>query len=76
MDYFENLRDMRKTGRITQEEEKELVKDNLAKFDYEVQNMFKTNHRLIYGQVSVFVPFLFTEGCPGSIKRCYLSAQK
>lgn len=76
MDYTENLRDMRKTGRITVEEEQKLAKDNVAKFDYEVQNMFKTNHRLIYGQVSVFVPFLFTEGCPGSIKRCYLSAEK
>lgn len=76
MDYAENLRDMRKTGRITAEEEKKLARDNEAKFDYEVQNMFKTNHRLIYGQVSVFVPFLFTEGCPGSLKRCYLSAEK
>lgn len=76
MDYSENLRDMRKTGRITDEEEKKLANDNAAKFDYEIHNMFKTNHRLIYGQVSVFVPFLFTEGCPGSLKRCYLSAEK
>ena len=76
MDYTENLRDMRKTGRITVEEERKLANDNVAKFDYEIQNMFKTNHRLIYGQVSVFVPFLFTEGCPGSIKRCYLSERK
>ncbi len=76
MDYAENLRDMRKTGRITAEEEKKLAKNNEAKLDYEIQNMFKTNHRLIYGQVSVFVPFLFTEGCPGSLKRCYLSAEK
>lgn len=76
MDYSENLRDMRKTGRITAEEEKKLANDNAAKFDYEIHNMFKTNHRLIYGQVSVFVPFLFTEGCPGSLKRCYLSAEK
>lgn len=76
MDYFENLRDMRKTGRITTEQEQKLLRDNSAKFDYEVQNLFKTNHRLIYGQVSVFVPFLYTEGCSGSVQRCFLSKDK
>ena len=76
LDYEENLRDMRKTGRITSEQEQQLSKDRAAKLDYEIQNLFKTNHRLIYGQVSVFVPFLYTEGCSGSISRCFLSEDK
>lgn len=76
MDYFENLRDMRKTGSITAEEEQKLLKDSEAKFAYEVDNMFKINHRLIYGQVSVFVPFLYTEGCLGQPGRCFLSKEK
>ncbi len=76
MDYFDNLRDMRKTGRISVDEELSLSRDTAAKFDYEIQNMFKTNHRLIFGQVSVFVPFLYTEGCTGSFKRCILSKDK
>lgn len=76
MDYFDNLRDMRKTGRISVDEELSLSKNTEAKFDYEIQNMFKTNHRLIFGQVSIFVPFLYTEGCTGSFKRCVLSKDK
>lgn len=76
LDYYENLREMRKTGRITAEKEKELLKDKEAKLDYEINNMFKTNHRLIYGQVSVFVPFLYTEGCPGSLERYFLSKDR
>lgn len=76
MDYYENLREMRKTGDITVEEEQKLSKDSEAKVIYEIDNMFKVNHRLIYGQVSVFVPFLYTEGCSGQISRCFLSKDK
>lgn len=76
MDYYENLRERRKTGDITAEEEQKLLKDNEAKVVYEIDNMFRTNHRLIYGQISVFVPFLYTEGCSGQISRCFLSKDK
>lgn len=53
-----------------------MAKDINAKFDYEVQNMFRTNHRIVFGQVTAFVPFLFTEGCTSSINRGYLSKDK
>ncbi len=76
LDYSENLRDMRKTGRITAEEEQKLSRDNNAKLDYEIQNMFKANHRIIYGQVSIFVPILYSEGCSGSLQRCRLTKDK
>lgn len=76
MDYNENLRDMRKTGRITSEEEQKLLNDRDAKTIFEIDNMFKANHRLVYGQVSVFVPFLYTEGCSGQVSRCFLSKDK
>lgn len=76
MDYYENLREMRKTGGITSEEEQKLLKDSEAKVVYEIDNMFRANHRLIYGQVSVFVPFLYTQGCSGQISRCFLSKDK
>ncbi|MBQ1994192.1 MAG: Crp/Fnr family transcriptional regulator [Lachnospiraceae bacterium] len=76
MDYAENLRDMRKTGRITAEQEQKLSRDKEAKLDYEINNMFKTNHRLIFGQVTAFVPFLFDESISGSIQRNFLSKDK
>lgn len=76
LDYEENLRELRKTGHITAEQQKQMAKDLDAKLDYELQNMFKTNHRIVFGQISAFVPFLFTEGCTGSISRNYLSKDK
>lgn len=76
MDYDESLRDMRKNGQITQEQQEEMADDLGAKFAYEIQNMFRTNHRILFGQITAFVPFLFTEGCSGSLSRSYLSKDK
>lgn len=76
MDYDENLRELRKTGHITAEQQQQMAKDVNAKLDYELQNMFRTNHRIVFGQVSAFVPFLFTEACTSSISRSYLSGDK
>lgn len=76
MDYDENLRDMRKTGQITVEQQQAMSGDLKAKFAYEVQNMFRTNHRIVFGQVTAFVPFLFTESCTTSISRGYLSKDR
>lgn len=76
LDYDANLREMRKTGQITAEEQQELSGDLDAKLDYEIQNLFRANHRILFGQVSAFVPFLFTEGCASSISRSYMSKDK
>lgn len=76
MDYEDFLRDQKKTGRITEAEMKQKMDDTDEKLDYEVQNMFRSNHRLVSGQISTFVPFLYTEGCASSLLRSYLSKDK
>ena len=76
MDYDENLRDMRKTGQITAEQQQTMSRDLMSKFKYEVENMFRTNHRIVFGQVSAFVPFLFKEGCTTSLERSFLSKDR
>lgn len=76
LDYEEYLRDQKKTGRITADQQQELAKNRDEKLKYEIHNMFKTNHRLTNGQISTFVPFLYTSGCTGSLSRNYLSREK
>lgn len=76
LDYDENLREMRKTGQITQEEQKRLESDRMEKFNYELNNMFKSNHRLVFTQMTAFVPFLFTDACVNSIANSFLSNEK
>lgn len=76
MDYDESLRDMKKNGQITQEQQEEMSSNLEEKFSFEVQNMFRTNHRILFGQITAFVPFLFTESCSGSLNRSFLSKDK
>lgn len=75
-DYQEYLREQKKTGAITADEMKNLEQDCKAKFHYEIQNMFRSNQRLLSGQTAIFVPFLYTEGCMSSLARSYLSKDK
>lgn len=75
-DYQEYLREQKKTGAITADEMKNLEQDCKAKFHYEIQNMFRSNQRLLSGQTAIFVPFLYTEGCMSSLVRSYLSKDK
>jgi hypothetical protein len=76
MDYDEHLRDRRKNGEITQQEENLLKNDKMKKLSFEIHNMFRSTHRLVSGQVTTFVPFLYTQGCASSLERSFLSKDK
>ncbi|MCH5272853.1 MAG: cyclic nucleotide-binding domain-containing protein [Lachnospiraceae bacterium] len=74
-EYVEMLRELRKNGEITEKEEAEKLKDKEERLHYEVQNLFRYNHRLVNGQLSSFVPFLYGEFLTGSLERTFLSKQ-
>lgn len=75
-EYSEMLRELKKTGQITEEEEKAKLKDNDERLHYEIQNLFRYNHRLVNGQLSIFVPFLYEELLGGDPERSFLSKAK
>lgn len=75
-DYQEHLREQKKMGAISADEMEDLGQDTKAKMHYEIQNMFRSNQRLLSGQTAIFVPFLYTEGCMSSLARSYLSKDK
>ena len=72
-EYSEMLREQKKTGQITEEEEKAKLKDYDERLHYEIQNLFRYNHRLVNGQLSIFVPFLYEEMLGGDLERSFLS---
>lgn len=72
-EYVEMLRDLRKGGQITEEEEKAKLRDYDERLHYEICNLFRYNHRLVNGQLSIFVPFLYDELLAGGVERSYLS---
>lgn len=76
LDYAERLRDRKRTGALTEQQVNAMADDRNAKFEFEVDNMFKANHRILYGQVSAFVPFLFTDGCASSLLKTFMSGDR
>lgn len=56
MEYRDYLLEEKRMSRITAEQEKELLQDNLSKAVFEIENMFSVINRLTFGQLSIFCP--------------------
>lgn len=76
MDYDEFLRDQKKNKAITPQQHEALSRSREHKLEFEINNMFRVNHRLVSGQITTFVPFLYTEGCSSSLERMFLAKEK
>ncbi len=76
MEYVEMLREQKKLGEINAEEEKKLANDQMKKLEYEMQNMFRYNHRIVNGQPSVFVPVLCSEQMMSGPSRAALTKDR
>ena len=76
LEYTEVLRERKKIGEITAEEEAKQATDQLLKLEYEIQNMFRYNHRLVNGQPSIFVPVLCSEQMLSGPERACISKDR
>lgn len=76
MDYAETLRDLKKSGRIREQEMKEALQNPLKKLQYEIQNMFKYNNRITSGLMTVFVPFLHKDLFMGHVDQTLFTTNK
>lgn len=74
MDYTDHLREQRKRGDITVEEEKEFQSDLAQKVRFELHNMFRYNHRTVHGKISTFIPFLWSENLLRGIHKLRLTS--
>lgn len=74
LDYAENLREMKKTKNFSTAEEKEYLINPLKKLEYEIKNMFRYNNRVVNGQISIFVPFLYKESFNNSLSKIFVTS--
>ena len=75
-DYAEALREARKAGDITEAEAKELLQNPDKKVEYEIKNVMVHANRVVNGQLSIFVPMLYSGQLQGDLSRAYLSSEK
>lgn len=76
LDYTESIREMKRSIRMSAEEEKALLKDSLKKLNYEIINMFQCNNRLVNGQVYSFIPILHQDMFVKSLRSTFVTAAK
>lgn len=76
MDYPAYLADMRKNGKITQDQQKKYMTSQELKVKYEIQNMFVSGNRATYGKLSTFCPILGEYDLINSIDKMLVTAQK
>lgn len=73
MDYNETLRDMKKSGQLTEEQMKADQQDQMKKLQYEIRNMFRYNSKVVSGQISIFVPILHKDSFMGHLDQSLLT---
>lgn len=74
-DFEEYLRELKKNKEITDKEAKERLQDPVLKVQYEIHKMVAYNNRIVSGQVSSFVPFLYESSFIGGPEGCRLTSQ-
>ncbi|MBE5960406.1 MAG: Crp/Fnr family transcriptional regulator [Lachnospiraceae bacterium] len=72
VDYTDYVRELKKNGSITEQEEEAWLTDGVKKVHFEIEHMFKSNHKIVNGQISVFAPVLYKEAFPKNSDRAFL----
>lgn len=75
-DYRDYLREQKRTGRITEAQEREYIQDPRRKVMFEIDNMFTSNQKIVNGKLSTYVPILYEDEIYGDLERLYLTKQK
>lgn len=76
LDYAENFREIKKSQKMSPEEERDYLSNPRKKVEYEIKNMLRYNNRLVNGQISIFVPMLYKENINGSFSQILLTTDK
>lgn len=76
MEYGDTLRELKKTHDIDEEEEKRRLANSEMRLEFEISNMFKSNHRVVNGQPSIFVPVLCSEQITASPAKAVITKDR
>lgn len=76
MDYPAYLAELRKNGKITQEQQKRYMTNREVRLKFEIQNVFMSGNRATYGKPSTFCPILGEYDLINSMDKMLVTAQK
>lgn len=73
-DYKGYLAEAKRVGDITEEQFKAYKNDNAKKVEFEIRNMFQSGHRVTYGRITTFCPFLIKDDIINTVEKMALTA--
>ena len=76
LDYQENLRELKKNKEITDNEYNRDLENGAKKVSFEIRNMIRNTSRIVCGQASIFVPFLYKENFMGHLDQSIMTADQ
>lgn len=63
-DYHDTFRELKKQGKLTEKDKLAYDRDNEGRLAFEINNMFRLNHRLCHGQIAFYFPILHRDMAP------------
>jgi hypothetical protein len=76
MDYFDVFREMRKQGTIKEHEKAAYDNNRDGRLSFEIENMFKSNHKLCSRQISTYFPILYDDVIIKDLDKALLTPKK
>lgn len=72
-DYADTFRELKKMGRLTENDKAAYMNNREDRLDFEISNMVKTNHKLVQGRISQYFPILHRDAAPYDPCRSFVS---
>ncbi len=76
MDYTDYLRSEKAAGKITAQEEKDMLENSKAKVEYELKNFFPPANKMTFGHISTYCPFFSGHNLIDHLEKGLLSATR
>lgn len=75
-DYRDWLREEKRSGNISEQQEKDFLENYEKRVSFEINNMFISNNKIVNGKLSTYVPILYKDEIYGHLDRMYLTKKK
>ncbi len=75
-DYYDVFRDLKKTGKVSDDEKRQYDADAEGRLSFEINNMLKVNQRICHGQTSIYLPILHKDMITRNLSDWQVTADK
>lgn len=72
-DYHDTFRELKRQGKLTEKDKLAYDRDNEGRLAFEINNMFRLNHRLCHGQIALYFPILHKDMAPYNPVRSFVN---